>query len=323
MALTARHDPAAIAALDGPPSASRLTADAVALHAPDVHLVGAEEGDSCRARCSLWWTDTPAYADHTVGLVGHYAAVDGTAARELLLRAQERLRDAGCTLAVGPMDGATWFTYRFVTEGRAAPPFFLEPRHPPAYPAHFVDAGFDALAEYVSAYVPAVDTEPPPDPPLDVTVRSFDAEQPTAELSRLYGLVTDSFAGNFLYAPIEEGRFIGLYWGLLDAVEPSLVRLAETPDGRLVGVAFLVPDRLQAARGEPVDTVIAKTLAVHPDVAGQGLGSWLLHEAQWTARQQGYPRAIHALMHETNRSRRISRHYGEVVRRYTLFAREL
>ena len=318
-----RHDPSAIAALDGPPSASRLTADAVALHAPDTHLVRPDGAGTCRARCSLWWTDTPVYEDHAVGLVGHYAAADETAAQAVLARALERLREAGCTLALGPMDGATWFSYRFVTEGPDAPPFFLEPYHPPAYPEHFVRAGFESLAEYVSAYVPKVDTEPPADPPLDVTVRSLNADAPTAELDRLYGLVTDSFADNFLYTPIGKERFVGLYRGLLDAVDPSLVRLVETPAGRLVGVAFLIPDRLQAARDEPVDTVIAKTLAVHPDVAGQGLGSWLLHEAQWTARQQGYPHAIHALMHETNRSRRISRHYGDVVRRYALFAREL
>jgi len=324
MTFEERHDPSSIAALDGPPSASRLTADAVALHVPDTHLVLAGGGGACRARCSLWWTDTPAYEDYALGLVGHYAAADERAAHELLSRALGRLREAGCTLAVGPMDGATWFAYRFVTEGGSdAPPFFLEPQHPPAYPVHFSAAGFSSLAEYVSAYVPEVDTEAPADPPLDVTVRPLDADHPTAELTRLYELVTDSFADNFLYSPIAEERFIGLYRGLMDAIDPSLVRLAETADGRLVGVAFLVPDRLQAARDETVDTVIVKTLAVHPDVAGQGLGSWLLHEAQWTARQKGYPRAVHALMHETNRSRRISQHYGDVVRRYTLFAQEL
>jgi GNAT superfamily N-acetyltransferase len=99
--------------------------------------------------------------------------------------------------------------------------------------------------------------------------------------------------------------------------------LAETSEGRLVGVAFLVPDHRQAARGEAVNTVVVKTLAVHPDVAGQGLGGWLLAEAQWEARQQGYIQGIHALMHETNRSRKISRHYGTLLRRYTLFGREL
>ncbi|MFB6230036.1 MAG: N-acetyltransferase family protein [Salinibacter sp.] len=318
-----RQAPPAIAALSGPPSASRLTTDTVALHSPDTHLALSNDDGSCRARCSLWWTDTPAYDDHTVGLVGHYAAADASVARTLLERARERLRDAGCTYAIGPMDGATWFTYRFVTGGTDRPPFFLEPTHPPSYPEHFVENGFSSLAEYVSAYAPELNAEPPASPPLDVTVRPLNPQRAEAELSRLYGLVTDSFAANFLYAPIAEETFLRLYQGLMPSIDPSLVRLVETPDDRLVGIAFLVPDQHQAARDETVDTVVAKTLAVHPDVAGQGLGSWLLAEAQWRARQQGYEHAVHALMHETNRSRRISRHYGDVIRRYTLFGQEL
>jgi len=318
-----RQDPTAIAALDGPPSASRLTADMVALHGPDTHLALSNDDGSCRARCSLWWTNTPAYDDHAVGLVGHYAAADASAARTLLGRARKRLCDADCTYAIGPMDGATWFTYRFVTGGTDRPPFFLEPTHPPSYPEHFVENGFSSLAEYVSAYAPELNDEPPASPPLDVTVRPLDPQRSEAELSRLYGLVTDSFAANFLYAPIAEETFLRLYRGLMSSIDPSLVRLVETPEDRLVGVAFLVPDQHQAARDDPVDTVVAKTLAVHPDVAGQGLGGWLLAEAQWRARQQGYEHAIHALMHETNRSRRISRHYGDVIRRYTLFGQAL
>lgn len=325
MTLVEHQNPEGIAALDGPPSASRLDADTIALQAPDTHLAlpADTDGGVCRARCSLWWTGTPAYEDHAVGLVGHYAAGQEEAASTLLADALERLRDAGCTYAIGPMDGATWFSYRFVTGGTDRPPFFLEPYHPPSYPEHFAEAGFTSLARYVSAHVPELNDESPGAPPVDVEVRSLDAQQADAELSRLYGLVTDSFAENVLYTPIAEDTFVRLYRGLMPSVDPSLVRLAETSAGRLVGVAFLVPDHHQAARGASVDTVIVKTLAVHPDVAGQGLGSWLLANAQWHARKQGYARAIHALMHETNRSRRISRHYGNVVRRYTLFGREL
>jgi len=322
MTIDERTAPSAIAALDGPPSASRLTADAVALHNPDLHLSLPGSGD-CRARCSLWWSDTPAYQTHTVGLVGHYAAADEAAATALLTEALDRLRSAGCSYAIGPMDGATWFSYRFVTDGTDRPPFFLEPAHPEAYPDHFTDNGFSPVEKYVSAQAPALNDEPPSPPPIDVAVRSLDLEHPDRELSRLYDLVVESFAENVLYTPIEESRFVRLYRGLLSAVDPSLVRLAETPRGRLVGFAFLVPDHAQAAREEPVDTVVAKTLAVHPEVAGQGLGGWLVAEAQWTAYQQGYTQAIHALMHASNRSRRISQHYGDAVRRYTLFGREL
>lgn len=324
MPLTEHSAPTAIAALDGPPSPSRLTPDAIALHNPDLHLAFSEDSSgTCRARCSLWWTDTPAYEDHTVGLVGHYAADDAEAARTLLSRALDRLRDAGCTVAIGPMDGATWFTYRFVTGGSERPHFFLEPHHPPSYPAHFVDNGFATLTEYVSAYVPELNDSDPGPPPVDVTIRALNPDRLDAELSRLHALVTDSFAENFLYTPLPKSAFIRLYRGLMPSIDPSLVRLAETPDGRIVGFIFFVPDHQQAARNEPMDTVIAKTMAVHPDLAGQGLGSWLMAEGQWQARQQGYAHGIHALMHETNRSRRISKHYGEVFRRYTVFAREL
>jgi hypothetical protein len=44
------------------------------------------------------------------------------------------------------------------------------------------------------------------------------------------------------------------------------------------------------------------------------------HEA---AHRLGYRRAIHALMHAANPSRRISGHTARTIRRYTLFARPL
>jgi hypothetical protein len=49
----------------------------------------------------------------------------------------------------------------------------------------------------------------------------------------------------------------------------------------------------------------------------------LLAEVHEAARRLGFRRAIHALMHETNRSRNLSAHYSRTIRRYTLFARRL
>jgi GNAT superfamily N-acetyltransferase len=221
------------------------------------------------------------------------------------------------------MDGSTWFSYRFATGGSGRPPFFLEPEHPAEYPEQFSAAGFAPLTHYVSAGVPELDMASPGPPPVNVSVRSLFLDQRERELARFYAPVRMSLVENWLYRHISEVTFVQLYGRLLSSVDPSLVRLAETSNGNLVGVAFLVPDRRMAGRGASVDTVIAKTLAVHPDVAGQGLGRWLLAEAQWRARQQGYTRGIHALIHEDNRSRRISEHYGDPFRRYTLFAQEL
>ena len=55
---------------------------------------------------------------------------------------------------------------------------------------------------------------------------------------------------------------------------------------------------------EPTHGVIVKTLAVHPDHGGAGLGGLLVARCQEAAAKLGYTRAVHALMHEANQSRR-------------------
>jgi GNAT superfamily N-acetyltransferase len=105
-------------------------------------------------------------------------------------------------------------------------------------------------------------------------------------------------------------------------LSPELVVLAERA-GELVGFLFALPDFAQAQRGEVIDTVILKTLAVLPSLAGMGLGSLLSAAVHTRAYHLGYRRAIHALMHVENRSRRISAHIAQPFRGYTLFARPL
>jgi GNAT superfamily N-acetyltransferase len=105
-------------------------------------------------------------------------------------------------------------------------------------------------------------------------------------------------------------------------VRPELVLLAERC-GRAIGFLFAVPDMCQGRRGEAIDTVIIKTVAVLPDRSHAGLGGLLVARGHEIARSLGYTRAIHALMHETNTSRNISRHYARTMRRYALFGRTL
>jgi GNAT superfamily N-acetyltransferase len=103
---------------------------------------------------------------------------------------------------------------------------------------------------------------------------------------------------------------------------PEMVVLAER-EGELVGFLFALPDFAQAQRGQKIDTVILKTLAVLPSLAGIGLGSLLTARIHTQAYHLGYRWAIHALMHVGNRSRRISAHTAQPFRGYTLFARPL
>lgn len=323
-------DPTAIAELDGPPSASTFEPDTIARQAPDLHLTVPGDGGDCAARCSLWWTDTPDYEDHIVGLVGHYAARAQAAGQAVLDRACRRLAEEGCTLAIGPMDGSTWYSYRFVTEHGGRPPFALEPRHPDDYPEHFEDAGFEPLARYVSSIGAELDDGYDPSPARwslrdGLRARPIDLDNLEEELRRLHTLVTTSFANNFLYKPLSEDDFVALYRPYRAFIDPEFVCLLEQEQSdriRLVGFGLMVPNALQAMRGDEVDAAVYKTAAVHPDLMGEGLGSWITERLHYKVKARGYQRVIHALMHEDNVSRNLG-HGGDVFRQYTLYAQPL
>jgi GNAT superfamily N-acetyltransferase len=130
------------------------------------------------------------------------------------------------------------------------------------------------------------------------------------------------FNRNFLYTPISEAAFLAQYMAVAPYVQPELTLMAE--QGReLLGYLFGIPDLNQARRGEQIDTFIIKTVAVLPGRRSAGLGSVLVAESHRIAEQRGYRRAIHALMHASNKSRNISARYAQTMRRYTLFQRRL
>src|SRR5688572_4339200 len=156
-----------IAAVPAVPGAPALDLARLRVTRPDLHLVvtagpapatGAVREAASLARASLWWSGDLALDGRRVGRIGHYAASDGGAGSAVLAAALDVLRARGCGVAVGPMDGSTWFSYRFVTDRRgelasALPPFALEPDQPDAWPAQWAGCGFAPLASYYSSVV--------------------------------------------------------------------------------------------------------------------------------------------------------------------------
>jgi GNAT superfamily N-acetyltransferase len=309
---------------------------------PDVDLIVKDDAGAIRARCSGWWsaghTLDAGYGSERVGVIGHYSAETADAGTRVLIDACTQLEAHGCTIAVGPMDGNTWRSYRLVIERGNEPPFFLEPDTPDAWVSHFTAAGFDTLATYSSALARDLTRR---DPRLDalaerlaarnIVIRPLDPTHADDDLRRVFALSLIAFKENFLYTPLDEAEFMEQNRRLLPFVRPELVLLAEHHDeasqgeGRheLVGFLFAVPDVLQQKRGQTPDTIIIKTVAVKPGLGHAGLGSLLVAEAQQRAAALGYTRAVHALMHESNVSRNISRRYAETIRRYALFAKRL
>jgi GNAT superfamily N-acetyltransferase len=306
-----------------------LDAAAVASARPDASWMLTGPQDDV-ARCSLWWDHTPTLPDERVGMIGHYAARSDAAGRQLLAHACAELAAHGCTFVVGPMDGSTFGRYRLVTDQGTEPPFLLEPENPSSDPHHFAASGFAPVARYCSALQTELGTRRLRLAEIatrlarrGVWMRSLDPARFEQELRRLYPVATQAFTRGFLYSPIAEDDFVALYSRLRAYVTPELVLLAEQDD-RPVGLLFVLPDWLRARRGAPMDTLILKTLAVLPEFAGSGLAGLLLARGEEVAREHGFTRVIHALMHERNSSLRMSGRYGgQIMRRYALFGRSL
>ncbi len=278
-----------------------------------------------RAGCALWWRRPPVFTGHRVGRVGRYRADTAAAGTAALLEACCILAEQGCTLAVGPIDGSTWHRYRLVTSAGSRPPFFLEPTNPPAWPGHFTAAGFRPFAAYFSAMTPCLhDLNLDAGPALapGVTLRPLDVGDDDSEMSRLHELSLACFSRNLLFSPLDRHDFAELYRPLRPHLREGLSWVAEC-GGAPAGFALAVPDRLQAERGEPVDTAILKTLAVRPELRGQGLGQALVHRCLTEMRRQGYRHAVFALMRAGNPSGGIAARYAQPMRGYTLFAKEL
>ncbi len=303
-------------------------------HQADVHLVTLDNGVP-QARCSLWWSHIPKISEFGKDIViGHYASTNDVAAAELFDQVKKIAQKHNATCVVGPMDGNTWRSYRFVTESPkidalnklSHPDYFLEPGNPYHYPQNFIDAGFSPLANYSSALnsdLAAVDERIKKAlqrfDNQGICLRTLDADKFEQELKQIFALSLESFVHNYLYTAITEAQFLSQYKKVQSLVQSELVLLAHDSKGTLLGYLFALPDIAQKMRGEEIDTIIIKTVAVKPGRESKGLGSVLVSEVQRRAHEAGYKKAIHALMHDSNTSNNISRHYAETIRRYTLF----
>lgn len=260
-----------------------------------------------------------------VGAVGAW-----TGEPSLLAAAEDWLRDQGCTLARGPMELCTWFSYRATLGPFDHAPFAMEPTEP-AGP--WLEAGYQVAATYASALAQHESQEQSASQrgarliSQGWTVRSL-AEGPDGlvppddfrqAVSLIHRLSTAAFGRAYAYAPVPEAALQAWYAPWRPHVVPSLCLVAHDAQGQPAGFLFGVPDAADPARG----WFLVKTLAVLPEHRALGLGSWLVAEGHRRARLRGLSAGVHCLMWEGSLSRAISKHGGSIFRRYALLERPL
>ena len=297
--------------------------------AADQHFAAIDSSQGLRARCSVWWRDTVPLDGERIGTIGHYAAVDPLAGRAVIRRALARLRSRGCSMAIGPMNGNTWRSYRFVIERGTAKPFFLEPTNPDSWPDDFAECGFDPLSWYVSELNPDIATRQPELGSLQqkmkrlgVQITPISTGDPDGEMEGIYDVVCESFKDSFLYTPLDRESYRSIYVPMLKKVDPRLMLVAKQ-EAQVVGFIFAPPDYLQQATSNNIDTIVIKTVAILPRKRYSGLGRLLIVDLLQSAVELGYTKAISALMQTDKQSQRISSACAGPMRRYALFARSL
>jgi len=277
---------------------------------------------------SLWWRETPKLLRRNVGAIGGFGALDGNAAHVVLDACCRRLQEEGCFQVVGPMNGNTWRSYRYVVESNGRGNFLLEPRNPPEYPEWWRAAGFSEIGGYSSSAIPLCGQSTVPDVLASklaangVVIRDLDMANYDKELAVIHDVTLVGFSGNFLYTPLPRDVFMDAYQKFRAKVDSRFVRIAEKY-GKAVAYVFAIPDLEAAARGEH-PALIIKTLTVDPAAKCAGLGSLLVDEVQRRGFEAGFREALHVLQYDDNQVLRITRrHGGERFRRYALFAKNL
>jgi len=304
-------------------------ASMIAVDNADQHFGLLDRDGRICARCSIWWNDTALIDGLHCGAIGHYAANDAQSGRTLLEHACSELRARKCGYAIGPMDGNTWRSYRFVTERGSARPFFLEPNNPDEWPEHFTSTGFSTYLNYVSELNPDFQNRQPAlgdlrqkFTDLRVTIEPLDLNGSAQDMRALYQLICEGFAGSPLYTPLGFESFVQMYAPLISKVDPRLMLVASHKD-QIVGFIFSPPDYLQCNSPAEIDTIVINTVAVLPRREYSGLGRVLIVDMLQNAEAMGYRQAISALMVTENRSQQISSDCAAHMRRYELFARKL
>jgi GNAT superfamily N-acetyltransferase len=269
-----------------------------------------------------------------VGLLGLYAArpeANAHRAAAVLDAACAWLRASGCKRVVGPVNGSTWYDYRFALCDDSA--FMLDPATPTAYLEHWRCAGFGVAERYRSTvysrdrfcFARAARFGARMSG-RGVCATALDAGTFQEALPEIHSLCNEAFAANPYFTRIEYQAFADIYEPLGALLDPRWTRVARDASGGLLGFAFAYPNLLDMSSGDDVGSLVKrslviKTVAARPQAAG--VGAWLVEQLHQAAYDEGYERVFHALMHDDNPSTQIHRSASQTCRRYVLLGKTL
>ena len=311
-------------------------------------LFVAEERSRIRGRIAAFDSNYAVYNGESVGSLGYFESVpDPAISGALIDRAIEFLADRGVKLVYGPMNGSTWYSYRFSTPiskfDRGS--YVGEPYNPDYYPGLFANAGFQPIRTYRSALVTKFG--PYIEESSEQVDRFFEAGYSVRRYTRrdidvISDLANAIFKGNFAFTPCGHNEFRSIHARTLALLPEDHVLIAHGPPGGApVGFIVNMPDygdilrdldgksgalasvRFWIRRREP-KRLIVRTLGALPGLRKVAVGRVLLALTYRMASRIGYESIVHAHMDVQSESIRINAGSSDPgFGRYTLYSKSV
>ena len=281
------------------------------------------------------WHNRPDYNGRKTSYIGNVNIYEKYRKDEeqLFNKVFEELKKEGIETIIGPLNGTTWNTYRYVTEKGSRKQFLLEPWNEDYSVSLFEKLDFKHLAGYISTVMEGMNSDGRKnlnkkieklkkfDYYKDIKVESAENKDLLTVLNKVYDLTVEAFKNNFLYSELEREIFLKMYLSYEDKIIKKFFKMLYLRD-ELIGYVFGIPDYTELGYKGKIDTIILKTIAVSPEYNGKGMGYILINSLIEEAEKEGYENVIYALMHESNVSKNIGLLLGNMLRRYTLFIKE-
>lgn len=309
----------------------------IQIERPSEIIVFQDEAGKMAGSLNLWHNQ-PDYNEKKTSYIGNVMIFEKYRKEEFEKKIFDELfkelKKDGIELIIGPLNGTTWNTYRYVTDKGHRSPFLMEPWNEDYYVELFEKLGFKPLAYYISTVMEnmnpvqrghlskKIEKLKKFDYYKDITVKSAENKDLITLLNKIYDLTIEAFKNNFLYSELDREIFLKMYMSYEDKIVKKFFKMLYLKD-ELIGYVFGIPDYAELQYKEKVETMILKTIAISPKYNGKGMGYILIDELVKEAEHSGYKNVIYALMHEKNISKNIGSLLGDELRRYALFIKEL
>ncbi len=246
-----------------------------------------------------------------VFFIGHFEALTceaGIGFLELFKNMfQSEYQDA---LLIGPVNGSTWQNYRLAAKG--VPSLFPNDIvNPEFYTTVFEKTGFRVQANYYTQLQTSFEIDLKIPQGYIVSYKSKSEWE--ALLPEIYEITIDAFSAAPFFTQIEYLDFKEKYRRMLSVLDTNLMPLVYDEMNHLVGYGVAYLSGLN-------NCMTAKTIARQKGFRYAGVGRILSNEMMLLAKQYKVSKLFHAMMHQQNHSKVLSKKYGaENVKHYVLY----